>query len=122
MFMAKAYSDDLRLRAIRLIEKKETKTRVSELLGITIQTLCKWWKLYRFSNILTPKIPIFERKKKVDYEELKRYVESNPDKTLKDIGKRFDISAFGVCKILKKINFTYKKKVFVRGEGRRVKN
>jgi transposase len=89
--MAKAYSDDLRLRAINLM-KKETKTKVAELLGITIQTLCKWWKLYTQSNILIPKVPTFERKKKVNYNEIEIFINKYPDKTLKEVGNVFGVS------------------------------
>ncbi len=41
LFMAKAYSDDLRIRAINLIEQGFTKTKVAKTLDITIQTLYK---------------------------------------------------------------------------------
>jgi len=114
--MAKAYSSDLRLRAIKLIESKKTKTEVSALMGVTIQTLCKWWKLYKEHNIVEAQIAKFERVKKVNYQDLSFYVNSHPDQTLKEIGDQFNISPFGVLKILRKLGITYKKTLPVRGK------
>lgn len=111
--MAKAYSDDLRLRAINLM-KKNTKVKVASLLGITIQTLCKWWKLYNEKGITTAIKPKFERYKKVDYNIIREYIDKYPDKTLKEIGRKFGYSAFGISKILRKLGFTYKKKILIR--------
>lgn len=119
-FMAKAYSDDLRLRAINLM-KKEQKIKVAHLLGIIIQTLCKWRKLYKEKGIATAIKPEFERKRKVNYEEIAEYITLNPDKTQKEIGEKFKVSGWAIGKILKKLNITYKKKIFIRGEGRKFK-
>jgi len=119
--MSKACSNDLRSIALKLIEDDKTKTDVSDLLGITIQTLCKWWKLYKEKGITEPIKPMFERKTKVDRQDLLFFVKENPDKTLKELGKAFGVSDVGVLKILRKLNITYKKTLLIRGEKGRFK-
>jgi serine/threonine protein phosphatase PrpC len=47
---------------------------------------------------------------------LAEYINKNPDKTQKEIGKEFGYKDKAVCYILKKLHITYKKKTFIRGK------
>ena len=114
--MAKAYSSDLRLRSLKLIEQGKLQTEVSDLMGVTVQTLCKWWKLYRLNGITNAKKPDFIRKRKVDYQKVENFIKNYPDKTLFEIGDHFGLSDVGVLKIIKKLGITYKKTLFIRGK------
>ena len=99
----KAYSSDLRIRALKLMEGIMTQRKVSELLGITVQTLSKWWKLYKDKGIVEPIKPVFTRKRKVDYNSLLEFVYKNPSKTLLEIGKEFklsDLLSFAIMNVL----------------------
>ena len=71
-------------------------------MGVTVQTLCKWWRLYRLSGVTDPKKPDFIRKRKVDYQKIENFVINHPDKTLFEIGDHFGLSDVGVLKIIKK--------------------
>lgn len=108
-FFMKPYSLDLRQRALKLIEGGMKQIKVAKLFGVTVQTLCKWWKLYKINNISEPIKPVFIRTLKVDRDVLLRFVEQNPNKTLKEIGQEFGCSNNAIFKILKKLNITYKK-------------
>ena len=50
-------------------------------------------------------------KGKINKEQLIIYVESNPDKTLADISAVFEVSIWSIHFWLKKLGFSYKKKV-----------
>ena len=115
-FFMKPYSNDLRQRALKLIEGGMKQIKVAKLFGVTVQTLCKWWKLYKINNISEPIKPVFIRTLKVDRDVLLRFVEQNPNKTLKEIGQEFGCSHNAIFKILKKLNIIYKKTLLVRGE------
>ena len=107
--MAKAHSSDLRLRSLKLIEQGKLQTEVSDLMRVTVQTLCKFWRLYRLRGITTAKKPDFIRKRKVDYNRVENFVKNYPDKTLSEIGDHFGLSDVAVLKIIKKLGITYKK-------------
>ena len=81
---------------------------------IGLSTVKRWAKLKKETGSLKPIKPSFIRKRKVSYEILLMFVQKNPSKTLLEIGKEFKLSDVGVLKILRKLNITYKKKVFIR--------
>lgn len=120
--MPKPYSNDLRIRVINALKDRIPQRKISEMFSISLESVKRWWKIYKLTGIVKPKQINITKPRKVNYEELKRYVESNPDKTLKEIGKKFNIHLTAVFYIFKKLNITYKKKVFIRGEGRRIKS
>jgi hypothetical protein len=58
----------------------------------------------------------------VDPEKLKKYIESNPDTNLKNLGILFGVSACAIHNRLKAMGFSYKKKAFTyveANEGKR---
>ncbi len=114
--MAKAYSLDLRQRVFDLLAKGKSKLFIEENLGVTTKTVLKWQKRYEETGLMDRIIPKLTRPRKVDYKKLQKFVEKNPDKTLKEIGERFSISAFATHKIVRKLDITYKKTLSVRGK------
>ena len=113
--MAKAYSLDLRQRVFDLLAKGKSKLSIEETLGVATKTILKWQKRYDETGIMDRIIPKSTRPRKVDYKKVQKFVEKNPDKTLKEIGERFKISAFASHKIIRKLNITYKKTLPLRG-------
>ncbi len=61
------------------------------------------------------------RPRKVDYKKAKRFIEKNPDKTLKKIGNKFGVKDTAILYITKQLNITYKKTLPVRGKTGRFK-
>ena len=114
--MVKAYSEDLRIRIINKVkENKESHEQIANNFSIGVATLRRWIYLYKETGSFSHKIPNVTRPRKVDYKKVQKFIEKNSDKTLKEIGIQFRISAFAVYKITQKLNITYKKTLPVRG-------
>jgi transposase len=94
----------------RVKESKELHQQIADNFGIGVATLRRWIQLYKETGSVEHKVPAVTRPRKVDYEKVQKFVEKNPDKTLKEIGERFKISAFASHKIIRKLNITYKKR------------
>ncbi len=105
----KEYSKDLRIRVINHIKSGKTQTSASLIFKVSKSAVNRWWLRYVKDKDLTAK-KRGGSKGKVDVEELQKYVELNPDKTLKEIGIKFSVSDTAIGKRLKKMNFSYKKK------------
>ena len=84
--MAKAYSLDLRQIVFDLLAKGKTKLFIEDKLGVTTKTILKWQKRYEEVGSMEKIIPVATRPRKVDYKKAQKFIEKNPDKTLKEIG------------------------------------
>lgn len=113
--MAKAYSLDLRERVFDLLAKGKSKLFIEENLGVATKTILKWQRRYEKTGSIARVIPTVTRPRKVSYKKVQKFIEKNPDKTLKEIGNEFKISAFAAHKITRKLNITYKKTLPLRG-------
>lgn len=117
--MAKAYSLDLRKRVFDLLSRGESKLFIANTLNVATKTILKWQKRYKETGIIEKITPTMTRPRKVDYQKVQKFIEKNPDQTLKEIGVRFEISAFATYKIIKKLGITYKKTLPIRGKAGR---
>ena len=117
--MAKAYSEDLRLKVMKKYQTTPgiTHKQIGEMFDIGVATFRRWLKLLKDTGSLAIKKPQITRPRIVDYEKIVEYVNKNPGKTQREIGKEFNYSGWAIGKILKKLNITYKKKIFIRGKG-----
>ncbi len=79
----------------------------------------KWQKRYEETGLMDRIIPTVTRPRKVDYNKVEEFIEKHPDKTLKEIGEKFKISAFATYKIIRKLDITYKKTLPLRVAQRR---
>ncbi len=123
--MAKAYSLDLRRRVFDLLLKGESKLFIASTLKVSTKTILKWKKRYEETGSMERIIPVVTRPRKVDYKEAQKFIEKNPDKTLKEIGSA--IGTKDALYVIRKLGITYKKTVLIRGktgrfEGRISKN
>jgi transposase len=118
--MVQAYSKDLRTRVInRIKDGKETHQEVADIFEVGIATLRRWVKLHKETGSVDCKVATVTRPRKVDYNKAKKFIEKNPDKTLKEIGQKFGVKDTAILYIAKKLNITYKKTLSVRGaQGR----
>ncbi len=115
--MPKAYSLDLRIRVIENLKKNNvTQAQAADIFKVSLRTIKRWVKLNNKTGSVNPKIPISTRPRKVDYKKAQRFIEKNPDKTLKEIGNKFRVSDPAICYIVKQLGITYKKTLPVRGE------
>jgi transposase len=118
--MVQAYSNDLRIRVInRLKNSKESHQEIADNFEIGVATLRRWIKLQKETGSLDCKVPTVTRPRKVNYKKAQRFIEKNPDKTLKEIGDKFGVKDTAILYITKKLNITYKKNAFcTRSEGK----
>ena len=107
---SKAYSNDLRSRVIEYIKTGNSQKSAAALFKIGKSAVSKWWLRYKQEGSMVSK-PRGGSKGKIDPTKLKQYVESNPDKTLEEIGKEFGASDCAIHKRLRKLGFSYKKRL-----------
>lgn len=102
------HGNDLRERVIWEIRIWKSIKWTSEIFKVSRQTIYDWielekeWKLEEINNYKT-------RQSKLNYEEIKKYVEENPDLYNYEIAKHFGTSTENLRQILIKLNFTVKK-------------
>jgi transposase len=72
---------------ITLANKKKSYMFIANLLGLAKKTIARYVKIYKETEDIKPKIPTLTRPRRVDYEKARKYIEVNPDKTLKEMGK-----------------------------------
>ena len=81
--MAKAYSLDLRVKAIEnLRDGKLTQVEVANIFKVSLRTIKRWVKLYSNTGSVEPKVALITRPRKVDYKKAAQFIKKNPDKTL----------------------------------------
>ena len=115
--MAKPYSLDLRMRVIEnLVEGNITQAAVADIFKVSLRTVKRWVKLYNKTGSINPKIPISTKPRKVDYKKAKKFIEENPDKTLKEIGEKFKVTGKAAWYIVRQLDITYKKTLPIRGK------
>ena len=102
------YSNDLRERVMKEIKDWKKIKQTGKVFKVWRSTIYSWielekkWKLTEINNYVT-------RKSKLNYEEIKKYVEANPDLYNYEIAEKFGTSTENMRQILIKIWFTVKK-------------
>lgn len=104
-----SYSIDLRERVIKFIEEGGSKSEASRIFDVTRKAIYSWIKK-KASNGTLKDSPPKRRWKKLEPDALKKYIEANPDFTLKDYGRHFGASAPSVCLALRRLKITQKKR------------
>ena len=119
----KHYSTDFREKVVRnLLEKNITPTQLYKSFKISRNTAYLWLKKYKEKGNLE-RSPGSGKKPKIDdLERFKKIVDENPDSTQKELGKLYGgVSQSIVCRAIKKIGYTYKKKTSAYKERDEVK-
>jgi transposase len=110
------YSLDLRKKALNYIANGGKRSDASKIFGITTRTLANW--LYREKNQdLAPRMN-GSRPSKIGDEKLKKYIEENPDKYLREIAKEFSSTLQAVFYACKRLKITLKKVLVLQGKRR----
>ena len=73
--------------------------------------MCRWYRKYKQEgNYIAKKRG--GSKRKIDLDELEKYVKGNENMTLKKAAQKFDVSIFTISYWLKILGYVYKKKTF----------
>ena len=119
----KHYSPDFRQKIVKLIlDKKITSTELNKTLKISRNTIYLWIKKYKNTGSLE-RSPGSGKKPKIDdLEKFKKIIDENPDATQKELGQLYGgASQPAVCRTIKKIGYTYKKKTSAYQERNKTK-
>lgn len=111
--MANALSQDLRLRALSLIEKGVSISKVSRVLKISRPTIYRWKQHLEERGVTTPKknVPPPQPSKIQDWDKFKEFVDSHSDKSQKELAQLWgNVSHYTIGRGLKKLGYTRKKK------------
>jgi transposase len=107
------YDKKFRERAIAFKDSGATFKQLKEVFGIDRKTYITWVKLRDETGSLVTDKSHSPRKRKIDLEKLKKYVERKPDAYLKELAEFFNCTPQAVFTALKKIKFTRKKRFYV---------
>lgn len=102
------YSKDLRKKVINYLSQWGTQKVASEIFAVHRNTISRWWVRYNKEGNYEAKARLGP-KSKIDYREVELFVRNNPDTKLASVGDKFGISAWHAIRILRKLNFSYKK-------------
>jgi transposase len=86
--MPKPYSNDLRARVVKSLQNKISQKEIARMFSISIESVKRWWKIFKETGDIKHKIPIITKPRKIDYNKVKQYIEANPDKTLKEARRK----------------------------------
>ncbi len=114
--MARAYSTDLRERAVGYVSDGGARADACRIFRIGMATLQRWLRQHEHTGSLAPK-PMGSRPWKLDHDAVLEYVKNNRDSTLYEIAARFDTGPSAIDYILRKRGVTRKKNHAVRRAG-----
>ena len=117
--MAKPYPYELRKRALKLIDKGMSISKVKGLLDISRQTLHKWINLKKEGVGIKPKEGYQKghSNKITNLKEFKELIDNNKDKSLKELARLSGKYApTTIWRGIQKLGYTYKKNFYSRKE------
>lgn len=106
--MARAYSIDLRERAVEHATESKNQTVTAKIFKVSRQTINEWVKRKNKHKNLHPK-KAQGKPSKIDPQKLQSYVSRHPDSYLREIAKEFGVSLVAVHEALKRHKITRKK-------------
>lgn len=104
------YSKDLRERAFKYTQEGHTYRETAEVFSVGTSALVRWKKIFVEQGNFEDK-PRKKRIGKIDPQKLEEYLKEHPDAYLKEIAALFGCSEAAVSKMLKRMNYTKKKKL-----------
>ncbi len=107
----KSYSLDLRKRVVDSIINGKTYKEASNLFSVSISAIGRWYRRYKKEGDYEPRIRP-GAKRKINIVELELYMRENEDAGLREASERFQVSTWTVHFWLKRLGFSYKKKLF----------
>jgi transposase len=95
---------------VKRVEKTSNMLEVSREFEIGYETVRNWMRAYRQENRLAPKEAYRQEPYKLNWEEVEKFVKENPDWYQIEYALYFKVSPGQICKVLKKLGITRKKK------------
>jgi transposase len=93
--MTKSYSNDLRKKVVEYLEEGNSYNNASIIFKISVSALGRWYRKYKQEgNYIGKKRG--GSKRRIDIDELEKYVKDNENMTLKKAAQKFDVSIFTI--------------------------
>ncbi|HAT2098268.1 TPA: transposase [Legionella pneumophila] len=112
-----SYLEDFRKQVLSQIDMGHTIEYVSQVYSIGTTSIKRWKRSLKETGSVMGR----GRPYKIDDEELKLYMQSYPDASLKEIAAQFVVTSPGIFAALKRLNIT-RKNQYVTKKGKRVKD
>ena len=103
------YSLDLREKVIIFIKQGNSQKLATQVFNLNKATVNRWWLRHKKEGHVNPRKHLGS-KSKIDKSQLIKYVQSNANCRLSDLGLIFKVSGESIYYCLKKLGFSYKKK------------
>ena len=109
--MKKGYSLDLRKRVVDAVLLRNQGIReTAEIYQVHQETVRNWVNLFREKGVLKIDYVSIYKPRKLNVEALRKEVEENPESYLSERAEKFGVVTSTICKALKRMGITYKKK------------
>lgn len=108
--LSSPYSVDLRKKVIKYLKSGKSQKSASEVFDLNPSTVSRWWLRYKREGHYIPRARL-GKQPRVSLSEVKTYIEENPNFKSSDMGKNFEMTGSGALYWLKKLGFSYKKKI-----------
>jgi transposase len=108
-----SHSVDLRKRVLKYVEENNNMYKASKIYDVNYNTVRNWYKAYTEENRLEPKEAYRQEPYKLNWEELRLFVEAKPDLEQKEYAAHFGVSRGQIGKVLKRLGITRKKKLYL---------
>lgn len=105
------YSLDLRQKVIRFVQDGNTQIAASKVFNLSKTTVNAWCLRYKNEGHCCARKHLGAAPR-IDKESFIKHVTENPNATSEDIAGKFGISASGARYWLRRVGFSYKKKLF----------
>jgi transposase len=113
--MPKAFSTDIRYRVAKLFKNNIKYKDIAERLSISLTTVKRYANIYKLDPMINKKIPPKRQNTKItNLDKLEEFIKQHNYMSLMDISKEWgNISPEGIRKNIKKLGYTYKKKLVI---------
>lgn len=103
-----SYSTDFREKVLNYIDNGGKLVKACALFSVGSSTINRWQNIRKKQGNLIRQ-PRPQQPYKIDNNELKLYIDENPDAYLNEIADHFNVTVSGISKALSRMNITRKK-------------
>ena len=107
------YSMDLRTRVMEAVDKGMLRTEISRIFQVSIKTIYLWVRRRKETGNFAPITKFYQGHNHAiqDFEKFKQFVDQNGDRTQKHMAQVLQVSRSTICRAMKKIHYTRKKRL-----------